>query len=212
MKRYWKDIVLISIGVLIIIPLITALMMNVRLICVDTANDWIGFWGSYFGAILGAGIAIYVMQKTLTHEREIRNHEEKCRFLELLIEKSAAITKYNKYLLSEIKFEDAQKSILFKKDKKAFLNACGDFNQCLDELDLIILVGDHSGNYSSMAELKNSIKLYSKTSATVIDILRKDKVEDDELKKQLYFDLQLMTSVEYKFKSTIKNFIKANTL
>lgn len=55
---------LISIAVFVIIPLIIAMIIKARLICVDTTNEWIGFWGSYIGAIISAGIAIYVMKKT----------------------------------------------------------------------------------------------------------------------------------------------------
>ena len=212
MKKNWKDMFLISIMVLLIIPLIIAMIINVRLICVDTTNEWIGFWGSYIGAIISAGIAIYVMKETLINERQIRDLDEKSRFLDDLIRKHTDVTKYNKRLLSEVEFVDDQKSIIFKKDMKAFYNACIDFNQSLDELEFLLLIGDYTGKYKDVAGLKKAVQDYSEVNKTLVEILRKERAEDEKTKMEIAVNLGLMTTIESKFKFVFKEFIKVNTI
>lgn len=212
MKKNWKDMFLISIMVLLIIPLIIAMIINVRLICVDTTNVWIGFWGSYIGAIISAGIAIYVMKETLINERQIRDLDEKSRFLDDLIRKHTDVTKYNKRLLSEVEFVDDQKSIIFKKDMKAFYNACIDFNQSLDELEFLLLIGDYTGKYKDVAGLKKAVQDYSEVNKTLVEILRKERAEDEKTKMEIAVNLGLMTTIESKFKFVFKEFIKVNTI
>ena len=212
MKKNWKDMFLISIMVLVIIPLIIAMIINVRLICVDTTNEWIGFWGSYIGAIISAGIAIYVMKETLINERQIRDLDEKSRFLDDLIRKHTDVTKYNKRLLSEVEFVDDQKSIIFKKDMKAFYNACIDFNQSLDELEFLLLIGDYTGKYKDVAGLKKAVQDYSEVNKTLVEILRKERAEDEKTKMEIAVNLGLMTTIESKFKFVFKEFIKVNTI
>ena len=203
---------LISIMVLVIIPLIIAMIINVRLICVDTTNEWIGFWGSYIGAIISAGIAIYVMKETLINERQIRDLDEKSRFLDDLIRKHTVVTKYTKRLLSEVEFVDDQKSIIFKKDMKAFYNACIDFNQSLDELEFLLLIGDYTGKYKDVAGLKKAVQDYSEVNKTLVEILRKERAEDEKTKMEIAVNLGLMTTIESKFKFVFKEFIKVNTI
>ena len=198
--------------VLLIIPLIIAMIINVRLICVDTTNEWIGFWGSYIGAIISAGIAIYVMKETLINERQIRDLDEKSRFLDDLIRKHTDVTKYNKRLLSEVEFVDDQKSIIFKKDMKAFYNACIDFNQSLDELEFLLLIGDYTGKYKDVAGLKKAVQDYSEVNKTLVEILRKERAEDEKTKMEIAVNLGLMTTIESKFKFVFKEFIKVNTI
>ena len=211
MRKYWKEILIIIVFVIIIVPLIIALMMNIKLICTDTSNEWIGFWGGYLGAIISAGIAIYVMRKTIKNEKDIRDLDEKSKFLNDLIEKRALITKCNKYLLSEVEFTDDEKTISIQKDKKTFLKLCADLNQQLDEFELFLLIGDYTDKYRDIGRVKKALEDYSSICAEMIEILRQEKAEDD-IKKKIFNLLKKMPIIENKFNNSVKEFIKANTV
>lgn len=79
-----KCIICLSI---IVFPVIVQCISNLAFISKD--NDWIGFWGSYGGAIAGAGVAIYVLVETLTSNRKNQIREEIIEFCNDITEKSA---------------------------------------------------------------------------------------------------------------------------
>lgn len=79
MNKYWKEILLGVIFIFIILPGIIALSMNIRLICTDTSNEWIGFWGGYLGSIVGAIATIGGVYITIRSENEKRAKEEAAR-------------------------------------------------------------------------------------------------------------------------------------
>ena len=76
--------------ILVAIPSIVILLTSISLIPADCDNAWIGFWGSYLGAIVGGVITLYVLQKTIKanndnlertlsveKERELDNKKER---------------------------------------------------------------------------------------------------------------------------------------
>ena len=73
MKKYWKEILLGLIVVLLIIPLGIAFLLRFEFIITDTSSGWIGFWGSYLGGIVGGLITLYVMFRTLKENRELED-------------------------------------------------------------------------------------------------------------------------------------------
>lgn len=111
-----------------------------------------------------------------------------------------------------MEFVDAQKSIIFKKDMKAFYNACIDFNQSLDELEFLLLIGDYTGKYKNVAGLKKAVQDYSEVNKTLVEILRKERAENEKTKMEIAVNLGLMTTIELEFKFVFKEFIKVNTL
>ena len=76
MKKYWKEIIIVAMITLVIIPLIVAFMLSFRWICTDTSNEWIGFWGGYLGSIIGGIISgcitLLVMVKTFEDGKKER--------------------------------------------------------------------------------------------------------------------------------------------
>lgn len=53
-KWYWIVLLLTSLFILVIFPFFTSYLMITNIgIKVETDNDWIGFFASYFGAIIG---------------------------------------------------------------------------------------------------------------------------------------------------------------
>lgn len=58
----------------------------------STSNDWVGFWGSYIGAILGACVALYVLIETLKDNKRIQAREELVGFCNCITEKSSLFT------------------------------------------------------------------------------------------------------------------------
>ena len=52
-------------------------------------NDWIGFWGSYVGTILGGMITLYVLWNTITDNENARKRDEKLNFFDKVTELSS---------------------------------------------------------------------------------------------------------------------------
>lgn len=72
MKNFWKKILFGIIIVFLIIPLIVIFLTSFRLIEVDTSNGWIGFWGSYLGAIIGGWCTVIGVYWTIKHTEKVR--------------------------------------------------------------------------------------------------------------------------------------------
>ena len=72
MKKYWKELLLGGIVLLIFIPLGVAFSLSFRFIITDTTNGWIGFWG-----IIGGIITLFVLWKTIRTEKESNDREVK---------------------------------------------------------------------------------------------------------------------------------------
>lgn len=53
------------------------------------SNDWIGFWGSYVGTILGGMITLYVLWHTTTDNENARKRDEKLNFFYKITEISS---------------------------------------------------------------------------------------------------------------------------
>lgn len=58
------------------VPFIVAVMMSFRLICTDTSNEWIGFWGGYLGALISSIATIGGVYLTLLDDRKRRQKDE----------------------------------------------------------------------------------------------------------------------------------------
>ena len=78
-KKYKTAIIVIS--VILICPIIINAMMNIPCKWASVDNVWIGFWGSYLGAILSASAAFYILyiQRKDNHaeSEQIRDSQKK---------------------------------------------------------------------------------------------------------------------------------------
>lgn len=86
MEKYWKEILLGGIAVLVIVPLAVACMLNFRFICTDTTNEWIGFWGGYLGSVIGGLITLFVLRETLKDNKMSQIRQEKVDFCNYISE------------------------------------------------------------------------------------------------------------------------------
>lgn len=77
MKKYWKEFLLGGIIILFIIPFGIAFLTNFKFIITDTYNGWIGFWGSYLGAIIGGICTVIGVYWTIKHTQKIRDMDIK---------------------------------------------------------------------------------------------------------------------------------------
>lgn len=77
-KQYIK-ILSISLIFIILLPTITALLVSIHIIDINTNNDWIGFYGSYLGSILGGIVTLFGIKITLENEKnkeQIKKQEQ----------------------------------------------------------------------------------------------------------------------------------------
>lgn len=75
MKNFVRNILMIII-VFLTIPIVVALIMELNLIWeVETNNDWIGFFGSYIGSIIGV-FGVFIVMKLDQRNREEERKEE----------------------------------------------------------------------------------------------------------------------------------------
>lgn len=139
-KRNKKEFAKWAIVGFIGIPFVSYLLSEVRILPVCGSNDWAGFWGSYLGAILGGGITLYVMKKSLDQEDIHKQEEEKTKYFENIIRLvSELIGKSNLYAseLQHYVYKDAYaKRIPF--DSKEFAKMLSDIEIKLCELEIML--------------------------------------------------------------------------
>ena len=64
--------------VAIVTPLVVAILISIPGIkWIEVSNDWIGFWGSYLGSILGGIITLLVLAETLKDSREMKERDRR---------------------------------------------------------------------------------------------------------------------------------------
>ena len=86
MKINWK-IAIIIVVVAMITPAIIGWGVSQDILNDWTNdNDWIGFWGSYIGTIMGSSVTLLVLWSTLEDNRQAREREEKVHYYNNLIE------------------------------------------------------------------------------------------------------------------------------
>lgn len=78
LRKFLKIIGGIAIA-LLVIPGFVAFATMLDFININTENQWIGFWGSYFGGILGSVATIAGVRLTMKEEQRKRKEEEAAR-------------------------------------------------------------------------------------------------------------------------------------
>lgn len=151
-KDHWKVLLLGVIGVLIVIPILTQVLINIETNSKGSDDGWLGFWGGYLGAIIGVAGAIFVVQIQLNEENKSREAEK------------VDNTFFNLLLL-----HNEQKNALTKKSvfEKVYLNFNEELKKQLLEEGLVIF---YSQDDLIIEILRDIIKGY------------KDYIEDNEEK------------------------------
>ena len=86
MDNYWKNIIRLVVSMMIAAVIVAILTRtSVNGFFVETANDWIGYWGSCIGAFLGAAIPLYALHKTTQADRAKESAQKKRLFCNELI-------------------------------------------------------------------------------------------------------------------------------
>ncbi len=188
MKKYWKDILLGFIGVIVIIPIGVALMMNIELITTETSNEWIGFWGGYLGAIIGVAGAIWVMYRTLAQEKENEKRKEKREFYaQLGVDISEVNAAYKRVqVICSYKNKDEDGTIQIERDKRLFLESCIDLNKALDVCENHLLIAKHTRLYSDIDQLIEKFSKKVNSGEKIIDKLRKGSLTTEEAYEFLF--------------------------
>ena len=172
------------------VPFAIYLLSSIPLLPIGGNNDWAGFWGGYLGAIIGAFVAIFVMKRTIDYERDIRQRDEKIRFLNevsmTVAELAAKINKSNcdllrfhqtgeVYDLSEVsKIESILQIKLLSQQENKYIGVIELNNKIIEIGDATALL--HEVNAQSFDELKSeaddvSNKLSELLKATYIFVM-----------------------------------------
>lgn len=86
LKGKWRYLILI-IGIIILVPiLIDYLILGNQIQSNATNGEWIGFFGSYLGSVIGGMITLFVMFKTLDENRKTERRKEKINYLNSIID------------------------------------------------------------------------------------------------------------------------------
>lgn len=71
----------LALGAIVVIPIIIGIIVSIPGVSwLETSNDWIGFWGSYIGAIIGGLMTLLVLSATI---KDSHQTQEKIRRQEL---------------------------------------------------------------------------------------------------------------------------------
>lgn len=90
--RIVVSVIVIAIGIIIAAPIIIGLGVSADILNNFTNNnDWIGFWGSYVGTIIGGIITLAVLYFTLKNENYNKKREEKIQYFDKLIDEWASV-------------------------------------------------------------------------------------------------------------------------
>lgn len=105
--RLMNKKIVLSIFLMIIIPICISLCVYFDLFnFIPGGEAWLGFWGSYLGAILGGIITLIVFWGTVRENKVNREKEEKLRFFDVLIERATCITQLQERILLSQNDED----------------------------------------------------------------------------------------------------------
>ena len=69
-KKNIKQVVLWSVIILIFVPFVVYCLSEISFLPVTGGNDWAGFWGGYFGAIIGGMFTVVGVFLSIQYEKE----------------------------------------------------------------------------------------------------------------------------------------------
>ena len=77
---------------LFVVPFIVYYLLKIPVFAMHINNDWVGFFGSYMGALIGAAITLAGVKMTINHENKVRNEEYIKKMMPVLSEKIQFLT------------------------------------------------------------------------------------------------------------------------
>lgn len=108
MRKFFKENKVKALLLIVIIFIIVPLGVNYlisRPAFSNINNDWLGFWGSYIGSVMGAFVAMYVLVRTLNDNKKSQIRKEIVEFCNLITEKSSKFAqKYEETIYMAVKY------------------------------------------------------------------------------------------------------------
>lgn len=148
------------------VPFVIYLLSSIPLLPIGGNNDWAGFWGGYLGAIIGAFVAIFVMKRTIDYERDIRQRDEKIRFLnEISVTVAELAAKINKSNCDLLRFHKTG-----KEDWN--YEAVYDLSEAtkIESILQIKLLSQQENKYIGVVELNNKIREIANATALLHEV------------------------------------------
>ena len=136
---------------------------------INGGDNWIGFWGSYLGAILGGCITLYVLFSTIKNEKEKIELQQKIEKCDLLLENIAALNALHKKIM-----------LAKREGENAFLNACIEFwhRHNFISLQLKCIRNDH--RYKNVDLIENRLESFAKAMEKYIELVQDGLKEKKE--------------------------------
>lgn len=173
--------------VIAILPMFVSAMVTIKLLPVSSNNDWIGFWGAYFGGI----ITLIVFWGTLRNSNKEREKEEKERLFNILISDAAYINELQNRI-SVCSNDD----LIFELNKKSL------------EIKLRLEIAENRNLYSGTAKPIECLDDMM-TQIEKIQLLQQNICGNkDEIKKNVYELTEKLCAKGFVFE--IKKFIQIN--
>ncbi len=183
MKKTEKLLIVNSVLWIMVLPLIIACGTSANILdWVTNDNDWIGFWGSYIGTLIGSGVTLLVLWGTITDSRKAREREEKLGYYNHLVELQTSfvedIANYNALvttLFKEYTIEKYRECI--KSGNKAAKRS----------MEIEILLKTRKDLYNVKILEKNLERMCENVNKIVhgLDVLALDDFTDKELMKKM---------------------------
>lgn len=138
---------------------------------IESHNDWIGFWGSYLGTIIGGAITLIVLWRTIESNKKEREAEEKREFFNKLLEDATYLDMLPKRIMRFLLYQDWNQyySDLIEYNRKAL------------EIQLRIEIEKEKNIYNGTEELIKKLEDNLKATDSLLE--KQDLKNDEEIKK-----------------------------
>lgn len=209
MKKYWKEIVILALVSVVIIPLIIAFLLSFQLICTDTSNEWIGFWGGYLGAILGGLITLYVLFQTLQENQKAQKRDERINFCNYVAETSGRICiEANKVSIFVQRAVEENPKPVMEDIYKAFL-AMNETLGILQSCTALLLAKMNNPNYANIKMLMDT--MYELQLAIDKIQIKRETYTQEEL-KELSNSCDKVSNILGHMRNCVADFIESNEI
>ena len=198
-RKFIIVLVVLGIGFLIIAPVVVGTVVSMNILESWTnSNDWIGFWGSYLGAIIGGIITLMVLWKTIASNEKEKREREKREFLLSLIEEATYLDMYPKKILYP----------LLRNDDDLYHEEMLEYERRALALNLRIKVEKEKNAYKGVDEL---IKKLEDNLKAATDALEKGHdMKDKEEQMKFIQKCKLLGWTSDAIISEIRKFVIAN--
>lgn len=152
-------------------------------------NDWIGFWGSYIGSIMGGLITLYVMKRTIKSNEEILKIDKKQDFIDKIIEEfieyhvglsdflekisENKLLDYDRIIELTIKSEILHTKLVSRKNNHNYLGS----DKMLESLTCV------TEKFNSMIEFRNTHSIEEHCNSIYKDIEKELDIFMDNVEK-----------------------------